>query len=77
MKVLALSNLYPPDVIGGYELACAQAVDGLLARGHDVRVLTGAPRQPMPRVSHVLRDFRLSDIYNDYVLNSAAPVTRV
>ncbi len=76
MKVLALSNLYPPDVIGGYELACAQAVDGLLGRGHDVRVMTGAPRRPVPAVPHVYRDFRLSDIYNEYLLNNAAPVTR-
>ncbi len=76
MKILTLSNLYPPDFIGGYELACAQAVDGLLARGHDVRVLTGAPRSPVAHARHVHRDFRLSDIYNDYLIANAAPVTR-
>ena len=36
MKILVVSNLYPPDVIGGYELGCRQAVDALRARGHDV-----------------------------------------
>jgi hypothetical protein len=27
VKVLVVSNLYPPDVMGGYELGCRQAVD--------------------------------------------------
>ncbi len=40
MRILILSNLYPPQVIGGYERACANVAAGLLARGHDVRVLT-------------------------------------
>ena len=49
VKILVLSNLYPPDVIGGYELGCRQAVDALRALGHDVRVLTTAPRVPVER----------------------------
>ena len=32
MKILVLSNLYPPDYIGGYECGCKQAVDALRAR---------------------------------------------
>ncbi len=60
MKILVLSNLYPPDVIGGYELGCKQAVDALRARGHDVRVLTIAPRVPVPDEPHVHRSFKLS-----------------
>lgn len=59
MKILVLSNLYPPDVIGGYEVACAQAVDALRRRGHDVRVLTAAPRTPVVDVPHVHRRFQL------------------
>ena len=31
MTILVLSNLYPPVVIGGYELVCKQAVDALMA----------------------------------------------
>ena len=42
MKILVLSNLYPPDFIGGYEIACAQVVDALRGRGLDVRVLANA-----------------------------------
>ena len=38
MKILALTNLYPPDVQGGYELGCSQVVDALRTRGYDVEV---------------------------------------
>lgn len=40
MKILVLTNLYPPHYIGGYELRCEVAVKALRARGHDVQVLT-------------------------------------
>jgi len=40
MKILFLSNMYPPHVIGGYEALCEEAVDGLARRGHQVCVLT-------------------------------------
>ncbi|MBU1726652.1 MAG: glycosyltransferase family 4 protein, partial [Candidatus Omnitrophica bacterium] len=33
---------YPPRVIGGYELACREAAQGLRAKGHKVCVLTSA-----------------------------------
>jgi glycosyltransferase involved in cell wall biosynthesis len=59
LKILALSNLYPPDVIGGYEISNSHVVDALRHRGHDVRVLTSAPRAFAPDVPHVLRRFRL------------------
>lgn len=40
MKILIISNLYPPKFLGGYEIRCAQVVEALHRRGHDVRVLT-------------------------------------
>jgi glycosyltransferase involved in cell wall biosynthesis len=40
MKILFLSNMYPPYVIGGYEALCQEAVEGLAKRGHQVSVLT-------------------------------------
>lgn len=40
MKILVLSNLFPPHYVGGYELRCELAVNALRARGHRVRVLT-------------------------------------
>lgn len=40
MRILVLSNLYPPYYLGGYELACKDVVDRLEARGHELFVLT-------------------------------------
>jgi len=40
MKILFLSNMYPPHVIGGYEALCQEAAEGLAKRGHQVSVLT-------------------------------------
>lgn len=45
MRVLVLTNLYPPHVIGGYESLCMEAVDGFVRRGHDVCVLTSTSGQ--------------------------------
>lgn len=40
MRVLALSNFYPPFYFGGYELGCQGVMETLKSRGHEVRVLT-------------------------------------
>lgn len=40
MRILIVSNLYPPYYVGGYELRCALAAEGLCDAGHNVRVLT-------------------------------------
>lgn len=40
MRILFVSNLYPPHYLGGYELGCYDVAKGLSAKGHDVRVLT-------------------------------------
>jgi glycogen synthase len=42
MKILMVSNLYPPYFMGGYELRCALAAEGLQRIGHDVKVLTSS-----------------------------------
>jgi glycogen synthase len=41
MKVLIVSNLYPPYWIGGYEQIAQWVMEGLRERGHTVHVLTG------------------------------------
>jgi len=46
LRILVVSNLYPPAYLGGYELSCKDIVDGLRARGHDVYVLTSTYRAP-------------------------------
>ena len=40
MRILVLSNLYPPNVVGGYERLCHEVSTELARRGHEVTVLT-------------------------------------
>lgn len=40
MKLLFLTNFYPPASRGGYEQWCQEVANGLRSRGHDVLVLT-------------------------------------
>lgn len=66
MKILVVSNFYPPDCMGGYEMGCRDAVEALEARGHDVLVLSAAPRGPVPSEPKVRRALRLTDIWDEY-----------
>lgn len=64
MKILVVSNLYPPHSIGGYEERCRQIIDRLRARGHDVRVLTsthGVEREQIE--GHVHRRLRVHGFF--------------
>lgn len=40
MRLLFLSNFYPPHALGGYEQWCQEVAEALGARGHTVTVLT-------------------------------------
>ncbi len=40
MRILVISNFYPPQYLGGYELGCRDVVEALRARGHEITVLT-------------------------------------
>jgi glycosyltransferase involved in cell wall biosynthesis len=40
MKLLFVSNLYPPYHLGGYEQLCHEVATRLSARGHDITILT-------------------------------------
>lgn len=51
MKLLVVTNLYPPHHVGGYELGCRDVVEKLRARGHLVRVLTGNFRNNEDRLN--------------------------
>jgi len=61
MKILVVSNLYPPQHIGGYELGCRDVVDRLRLRGHNVQIITSDYRRtnreappPDPTIERVL-----------------------
>ncbi|MGV3760626.1 MAG: glycosyltransferase, partial [Actinomycetota bacterium] len=63
MRVLAVTNWYPPHHFGGYELSCLDVMTRLEQRGHEVHVLCGdtvvgdpsAAHPPEPRVRRTLR----------------------
>ena len=42
MRILIVSNLYPPHHQGGYELRCAQVTEYLQRQGHNVRVVASS-----------------------------------
>ena len=46
VRVLVVSNMYPPHHLGGYELSCRDTVERFRGRGHDVAVLTSTMRRP-------------------------------
>jgi hypothetical protein len=53
MRILIVTNLYPPHYYGGYEVRCAQVAEALRSSGHDVRVLTsayGVPLNPLGKI---------------------------
>ena len=59
VRILVVSNLYPPIQVGGYELRCAVTARWL-AREHDVCVLTSRRgRGKLESESHVLRQLPL------------------
>lgn len=68
MRILVLTNLFPPDFTGGYELGCRQAVAALRARGHAIRVLTSTPRLPTARVPDIERSLHLTDMSNPFCI---------
>lgn len=59
MRILVISELFPPHYVGGAELSCREHVEGLRGRGHEVSVLTsswGLPRAASTAAVHrVLR----------------------
>ena len=58
MKILVVSNLYPPHIRGGYEVECAGVVEFLRSRGDDVFVVTSRRKERMesgdPTIFHEL-----------------------
>jgi glycosyltransferase involved in cell wall biosynthesis len=42
VRILFVSNLFQPEVLGGYEIGCSQVVESLRETGHDIEVLTSS-----------------------------------
>lgn len=72
MKVLIVTNLYPPYLLGGYEIRCAQVAEALCQRGHEVRILTsvyGLPVKLLARfqpITEVVHDIRVDRWLHNY-----------
>ena len=49
MNILFISNLYPPNTVGGYERLCCEVATEFAARGHAVTVLTSVHGQTVSR----------------------------
>jgi glycogen synthase len=74
MKILALTNLYPPHYLGGYELICFMVTNELRARGHQVQVLTSdhiVPGKAADAEPHIERTLRIHGFYGHPWLNIA------
>lgn len=70
MRILVISNLYPPYVLGGYEILCDQVCRELCRRGHEVVVLTSrygldgdAPAGDAPELPPSLQVYRTLRLY--------------
>jgi glycogen synthase len=66
MRILVLSNLYPPHYVGGYELRCRDITEALQARGHSVYVLTSnhtVDTEESERGSSVERSLRVHGFF--------------
>jgi glycosyltransferase involved in cell wall biosynthesis len=46
VRILVITNMYPPHSYGGYELSCADVVGEWSKAGHDVTVLTSTVTRP-------------------------------
>ena len=54
MKILFISNIYPPHVLGGYEILCEQVVEAFETLGHQTNVLTSDFELSAPPVYKVM-----------------------
>ncbi len=73
MKILVISELYPPYYLGGYEINCKDTVDALIDRGHQVTLLTsfwGIPEKSIQGNIYRILDFDRIDLGDGINRNS-------
>ena len=69
MKILVISNYYPPHYIGGYELSCFSTVEYLKKQGHEVYVLTGNYKNESIEFENVYRKLKYINYENSSFIN--------
>lgn len=79
MKILMVSNFYPPHYRGGYEVRCKQVAETMQQRGHEIRVLTSVSGLPMnsmgqfSRQTEVIKGVRVDRWLNIYAYGPQPP----
>lgn len=63
MKISIISNLYPPHVLGGYELGCAEIAERVAQAGHEVEVLTSRVVGRLHRLHEPVGTARIKRIF--------------
>lgn len=61
MKILTVTNYYPPYFIGGYEIACKETMEFLKAKGHKVMVITSDYLKDKDEDENVIRKMKYSN----------------
>ena len=69
MRILTLSNYYPPHFIGGYEIACKETMDFLKEKGHEVVILTSD--------YHITHDSKEDNVLRDLHLINYSKTSRI
>jgi len=69
MKILVISNFYPPCVFGGYELYAQAIVTGLRKLGHDVYVLTSQNTKNTEPQIYDMFPFKINNFYRTNQVN--------
>jgi len=64
MKILTITNYYPPYFIGGYEIACKEMMDFLTAQGHEIIILASNYGKSQNQES-IKREMKLIDYMQD------------
>lgn len=71
MRILAITNRYPPHSFGSYELQCLQICHELTVRGHQIRVLTSRRADQPVNLNNSARVFRELDPYQESSRNGS------
>ena len=69
MRILFISNYYPPYEVGGYEQLCRDVAERLAARGHTLAALTseyGTEGDSAAKESDIYRRLKLRPSYNRF-----------
>ncbi len=79
MRILVITNYYPPYYKGGYELACRDCCEFLASRGHQIFILSGHYGLDFPQKAAVYEEMKAvrSLKYIDYTVSSYLGKCRV